>query len=123
MNTVSSSDSADLEHRYWNGWNDRAAEGQFSCSNSGKLLAPDAFQPWAPGEPNGGTLENCGIVEAGMDVWLDTECCDKYCSFCKIEKMPKIQMRGKYHMKGNAVLLKHFFSYSNQINCSLQLVS
>ena len=44
----------------WIAWWDENDEGNWkSAINSSKYLSDSSFQSWAPGEPNGETLENC----------------------------------------------------------------
>ena len=50
----------------WIAWWDENDEGIWkSAINSSKHLSGSSFQPWAPGEPNGETLENCAALDKG----------------------------------------------------------
>ena len=50
----------------WIAWWDENDEGNWkSAINSSKHLSGSSFQPWAPGEPNGETLENCAALDKG----------------------------------------------------------
>ena len=47
----------------WISWWDENDEGNWvSVLNSSKHLSGNSFQSWAPGEPNGDTLENCAFL-------------------------------------------------------------
>ena len=47
----------------WIAWWDQPKEGKWVSSvNSSKALEKSSFQPWAPGEPNGETVENCAVL-------------------------------------------------------------
>ena len=47
----------------WISWWDKNNEGSWvSAINSSKHLSGNSFQSWAPGEPNGDTLENCAFL-------------------------------------------------------------
>ena len=47
----------------WIGWTDDDQEGKWiSALNSSISLGKQHFQSWAPGEPAGGTSENCAIL-------------------------------------------------------------
>ena len=52
----------------WIAWWDDNSEGKWvSAINSSELLENKPFQPWAPGEPNGETIENCAVLRrSGM---------------------------------------------------------
>ena len=83
--------------KFWAGWNDNKNEGKFSNYYTGKVLTKeDGFWPWYPGEPNGGTLENCAVVWANRDAWNDFMCFEKALSFCNIQPRPRLVMRGNY---------------------------
>ena len=50
----------------WIAWWDENDEGNWmSAINSSKHLSRSSFQSWAPGEPNGETLENCAALDKG----------------------------------------------------------
>ena len=92
--------------KYWAGWNDQRDEGYFRNHLTGKVLRKeDGFWPWKPGEPNGGTMENCATVyvsPAGSG-WEDNVCdnSDAF-AFCRIQPKPRLIMRGIYfHYKVN----------------------
>ena len=80
--------------RYWAGWWDEPAEGNFSNVNTGKALSSQLHQPWYSGEPNGDTLENCAMVWPARNAWNDVRCDDEYCAFCELEAAPDIRIRG-----------------------------
>ena len=47
----------------WIGWSDDDQEGKWiSALNSSISLEKQHFQSWAPGEPAGGTSENCAML-------------------------------------------------------------
>ena len=56
----------------WIAWWDDNSEGKWvSAINSSDLLENKPFQPWAPGEPNGETIENCAVLRrSGTYAWF-----------------------------------------------------
>ena len=47
----------------WIAWWDDENEGEWvSAVNSSIKLKNMPYQPWAPGEPNGETIENCAVL-------------------------------------------------------------
>ena len=62
---------------------------------TGEPLLPDDFSPWYIGEPNGDTLENCGVVWPVEGTWNDIDCSRKFCSFCDLDRLPDLELRGK----------------------------
>ena len=55
----------------WISWWDENDEGSWvSAINSSKHLSGNSFQSWAPGEPNGDTLENCALILEGKSVCI-----------------------------------------------------
>ena len=84
--------------QYWAGWNDNKDEGNFVNYRTGKVLRKeDGFWPWAPGEPNGGVMENCAtVVTIGNDGWNDNSCStSRDCfGFCEIQPRPRLILRG-----------------------------
>ena len=84
--------------KYWAGWNDNRVEGHFENHLTGKVLREeDGFWLWRPGEPNGGTMENCATVWLKRRTWQDSVCdnSDAF-AFCRIQPRPRLIMRGKY---------------------------
>jgi hypothetical protein len=58
--------------RTWIGATDAGSEGVFVWVVTD---TPFAFQPWAPGQPGGGTAEGClEMASAGNGEWNDDEC-------------------------------------------------
>ncbi len=80
---------------YWVGWWDRPSEGRFVDVNSMSSLAPDGYQPWFLGEPNGREQENCAISwTETVSNWNDARCDLEYCGFCRLEFAPVFILRG-----------------------------
>ena len=75
----------------WTGFSDENDEGYYVDVNEGKALD---FDPWAPGEPNGKSNENCAIAYKLTTVWYDAPCDYPLSSFCRIEKTPRLHLRG-----------------------------
>ena len=64
----------------WSGVNDRATDGTFVCSTSTQV--PSTF--FHPGEPNGGSYENCAKFGADFDFFLvDVPCGMNYIALCE----------------------------------------
>ena len=53
-----------------------------------------SFAPWGTGEPNGNTMENCGILSVWWGGWNDIDCSEKYCAACQIPVTPVFVLRG-----------------------------
>lgn len=51
------------------------------------------FQPWYPGTPDGGRLQNCVILEE-RGLWDDKFCQDKYCHLCKVNTGVHFELNG-----------------------------
>ena len=90
--------------RVWNGWWDEQEEGVFSSIiDFDEKLENQHFSPWRGGEPNGNTLENCGVVlksRSGKpeNSWIDVSCYDymeQSCAACQVPKMPIFILKGK----------------------------
>ncbi|CAM6054348.1 unnamed protein product [Sphagnum tenellum] len=80
---------------WWTGWWDEPKDGTFSnVNNASDVLKSSDFQPWYYGEPNGDTMENCGVVSIGWNMWNDVTCDVLLCGFCDLERAPDIQIRG-----------------------------
>ena len=79
----------------WTGFSDEDDEGNYVDANEGKALN---FEPWAPGEPNGKTNENCGISYKLSPFWYDAPCENSYFSFCRIEETSRLHLRGDLFM-------------------------
>ncbi|CAM6054349.1 unnamed protein product [Sphagnum tenellum] len=80
---------------WWSGWWDQPNDGTFSnVNNASDVLKSTDFQPWYYGEPNGDTMENCGVVSIGWNMWNDITCDVLICGFCDLERAPDIQIRG-----------------------------
>lgn len=79
---------------FWNGWWDEPHEGTFSNVNNGDILTEEQYQPWLAGEPNGGRIENCGIVWLDTNAFNDMPCGYGSQIFCSFERAPYLQIRG-----------------------------
>ena len=53
-----------------------------------------SFAPWANGEPNGNTMENCGYLSGQWGDWNDVDCSNRYCVACQIPVTPVFVLRG-----------------------------
>ena len=81
--------------RIWTGWWDEPKEGEMvSVVNNSKLLKNQSFAPWGAGEPNGDTMENCGVLNQ-RGGWNDLNCDKKSCVACQIPSTPVFVLRGK----------------------------
>ena len=81
--------------RYWNGWWDVHEEGVWIDVNNGSKLTDSNFAPWAPGQPNGDSVESCGMVFGARDSWNDVRCdITEYCGFCELDQAPDLNIRG-----------------------------
>ncbi|XP_078688578.1 polycystin family receptor for egg jelly-like isoform X2 [Branchiostoma floridae x Branchiostoma belcheri] len=74
MKTLSS------DHK-WFGLSDEVTEGQFLWED-GTSLTSTGFTDWYPGEPNGGSLENC--VQYWRRTWNDRSCTDQLGFTCEV---------------------------------------
>ena len=90
-----------MGNEYWNGWWDEPNEGVWQDVNSGEPLGNASFAQWYLGEPNGNTLENCGVTWAVRNAWNDIPCHKIYCGYCELERAPDLQIRGKFIQKSN----------------------
>jgi hypothetical protein len=57
----------------WIGVHDRLNDGTFIEERPNQMVAPATFLPWAPGEPDGGTSQDCVAATATT---IGTEVCD-----------------------------------------------
>lgn len=77
-------EKAGLEARYsndyWIGYTDATTEGTWITV----LGTTATFLPWAVGEPNGGTVENCLKIVAGTQ-WKDADCPNANNYLCECE--------------------------------------
>ena len=87
----------------WNGWWDEDKEGEMvsiatsPLYNIPKKLSDQDYSQWFVGEPNGKTLENCGVVSLnslGIGGWFDVDCSRKFCSACDVPSIPDFVLRG-----------------------------
>ena len=65
--------------------------------NIPKKLSDQEYSQWFVGEPNGKTLENCGVVSLnslGVGGWFDVDCSRKFCSACDVPSIPDFVLRG-----------------------------
>ena len=91
----------------WMGYNDMELEGEYSShhvlsqSNTESLdewRNPYSQDPitwegaWKPGQPNGGSLENCIRTEDRL--WADRSCAERYCALCYFPTQMNLTMRG-----------------------------
>ena len=109
--------------RVWNGWSDELEEGVFSSvTNFNEKLKHQNFSPWRGGEPNGNTLENCGVVLKSRsgppeNSWIDVSCYDymtQACTACQVPRMPMFILKGNVHyfsIHRIAVLLHCFLKW------------
>ena len=82
----------------WTGFSDEQLEGHFIDANNG--IPSDSLidtVPFHPSQPNGERAENC--VAAGKLLQYDTSWYDTYCHgtrpfSCRMEKNPRVQIRG-----------------------------
>lgn len=83
----------------WNGWWDEKEEGVFtSLTNQEEKLDDQSFSNWRGGEPNGNSIENCGLLLMSRTTrfersWID-ESCQGACTSCLVPSMPKFILKG-----------------------------
>ena len=70
-----------------------------------------SFAPWGTGEPNGDTMENCGILSVWWGGWNDIDCSEKYCAACQIPVTPVFVLRG--YILPNHLLVEPRYYHSN----------
>jgi hypothetical protein len=58
---------------FWIGVHDRLNDGMFVEERPNDMVAPATFLPWATGEPDGGTSQDCVAATATT---ISTEACD-----------------------------------------------
>ena len=76
----------------WVGWGDWIKEGTWvSVLNSTHHME---FSNWAPGEPNGGTKQNCARMKFSKKQWTSAKCSREFCAMCKLPNMEKFLIRG-----------------------------
>ena len=71
---------------WWIGITDIASEGTYTFDSNGyNLPFPDKTFPWGPVEPNGGTYENCVIMNFKTNPieLADVYCQRKHMSICE----------------------------------------
>lgn len=79
FNTINDLFKGDVGHAadFWLGGHDQVYEGQWTWAYSG---APLNYTAWIPGEPGGGTAENCLYFhyhrDADYNTWNDFDCDD-----------------------------------------------
>ena len=79
----------------WTGWWDENSEGNWISIPYSNPLNSESFDLWAPGEPNGYTIENCAaITRSKVTEWADADCNTKYCVTCLIQTLPVFILRG-----------------------------
>ena len=77
----------------WVGWWDGIKEGNWvSVLNS---TDNEGFTNWAPGEPNGGTKQNCARIMFSKKQWASAKCSQEFCAMCKLPHNKKFLIRGK----------------------------
>ncbi|KAI8482560.1 hypothetical protein Bbelb_397080 [Branchiostoma belcheri] len=76
----------------WFGLTDEVTEGQFLWED-GSSLTSTGFTDWYPGEPNGGSLENC--VQYWRQTWNDRSCTDQLGFTCEAQLVVNMPKMGK----------------------------
>ena len=82
---------------FWNGWTDEKEEGIFRNVYTGEKMPQEMWNNFPPGNPDGGTSENCLIswFEGNEMPMTDISCNDAWAvAFCELRKMPQLTMRG-----------------------------
>ena len=83
----------------WNGWWDEPEEGEMVSVKNSEMLNSQSYSNWYIGEPNGLTIENCGIARFDSNIngqWTDVDCNKKFCTACQIGKRPVFILRGNF---------------------------
>jgi Lectin C-type domain len=76
---------------WWVGASDNLAEGTWTTNSSG---SSQWYKNWNSGEPNGGTNENCILMDAPSGKWIDISCSNSYWTLC--EKVVQMNPKGIY---------------------------
>uniref|UniRef100_A0A3Q1FG15 C-type lectin domain-containing protein n=1 Tax=Acanthochromis polyacanthus TaxID=80966 RepID=A0A3Q1FG15_9TELE len=65
----------------WIGFSDTSQEGRWTWSDGASVN----YVFWTAGQPNGGTRENCGVINWGSSFsWSDLSCSYSYPSVCRL---------------------------------------
>ena len=80
--------------RFLTPWSDNDQEGIFVNVDTG-LPLENSVANWNPGEPNGGTLENCVVVLLSSGKMYDFPCDAQSHGLCYIVPRPRVKVRGE----------------------------
>ena len=94
IDVIETRPSNDTIERFWIGWIDEEQNGTFVNIDSGSQL-DNSLEDWYPGEPNGGSLENCVVVKTTTGRMHDFPCDVKYHGFCLMDRRPRVKVRGE----------------------------
>ncbi len=84
--------------RFWAGYTDDEVEGVYKNVNTGKTITKNStYWPFYPGKPNGGSTENCAVVNVPREAWNDIKCSMKLTGFCRLPIRKRFLMRGERH--------------------------
>ena len=70
-------DPSTREH-YWIGLSDEGHEGIWQWADG----SSSSLSYWCPGEPNGGTNENCAAFPVHDEKWFDIHCHSRFIAIC-----------------------------------------
>ena len=75
---------------------DEEVEGEYVNVNTGEVVVKGSggYWPFYAGKPNGGTLENCAVVNVHKEKWTDTSCSDFRLGFCSMPTRSRLKLRG-----------------------------
>ena len=80
---------------FWAGWDDEETNGVFVNANTKETLRNiNGVWQFFPGEPNGGTKENCVVVWPARNGWNDQGCDIGAYGFCHMDPRPRLVLRG-----------------------------
>ena len=86
--------------KIWTGFTDEKREGHFVDINNGApLISMLDPLPFFHSAPDGGVGENCVTASIKSNQpfkssWYDTDCTRPLASFCRFDRIPRLQIRG-----------------------------
>ena len=78
--------------KMWLAVGDKQKEGEWRDYYNNKVV--NFTIPWLEFEPNGGTVENCVLMELSNLGWNDVSCGNPYACLCENDPLPHLKLRG-----------------------------